>query len=171
MRYYHEINEEDPRRNKTFIEIDEGETVLPSALFGLAGALQGEVFIPEGVEELEARLFANRLSFHTYHFPKSLKTLGDSLFSTYIPTVKVIYAGNSADFIEIGKAWEQSVCESDGFDHYPYYSGGSRWVLYWYAFDRNSDYVEVYCKEDGVTLLYGRKNRKGSQLPKIKTEE
>lgn len=171
MRYNYEINEENPRLSKTYIEAEEGETVIPSALFGLAGALEGEVFIPEGIEVIEDKVFYNRLSYHTYHFPKSLKELGDSLFNQYVYSVKVIYEGSSAEFMAIAKPWEKAVLESDGFDRYPYYSGGSHWVTYYYAFDRASRSVEVFCKADGVTLLYGRDNRSENQPPKIKTEE
>lgn len=171
MRYHYEINEENPRLSRTYIEAEEGETVIPSGLFCLAGAYEGEVFIPEGIEEIKDQVFYNRLSYHTYHFPKSLKALGDSLFSQYVYSVKVIYEGSSAEFMAIAKPREESVWESDGFDRYPYYSGGSRWVTYYYAFDRASRHVEVFCKADGVTLLYGRDNRSENRPPKIKTEE
>ena len=56
---------------------------------------------------------------------------------------------------KIAAVREENVYESDGFDRYPYYSGGGGWVTKYHCFDSSCDYCEVYCEGDGVTLLYG----------------
>lgn len=171
MKIIRELNEENKYLSKTYLQLSEGETVVPSWLFDRESELDGELYIPEGIEEIKDRAFSNRVCYHTFYFPKSLKKPGDSLFSMYTYKIKVVYAGNSADFMALAAPWEQSVYERDGYDRYPYYSGGSRWVTYYYAFDRASRNVEVYCAEDGVTLLYGKDHREDDQPPKIKSEE
>lgn len=70
--------------------------------------------------------------------------------------------------MKIAAVKTESVYESDGFDRYPYYSGGGRWVTYHRCFDDYMPHIEVKCLEDGVTLLYGTHNRKNDEPPKIK---
>ena len=171
MKLIKEINRDNPVLSKTYVQINEGETYLQKLLFYTSDT-EGELFIPEGIEDIETYCFAGR-NYHIYHFPKSLKELGEGLFSAEYSlrpwfTVKIIFDGTSEEFINLGQGKAEEVCESDGYDHYPYYSGGSRWVTVYHTFDKDTESIEVECLGDGVTLLYGYKNRKGCEPPKIK---
>ena len=80
-----------------------------------------------------------------------------------------MYNGTSQRFIEIATERMESRYETDGFDRYPYYSGGSRWVTYYHSFDERVANIEVECTQDGVTLLYGTmRNRPQGVQPKVK---
>lgn len=121
------IQEKTQDSAKSVIEIENGETVLRSGFFNGREIIKfGELFLPEGIEKIEPRAFSECF-FSVLHFPKSLKILDRKLFRM-ASDKRIIYAGNSKDFMQIAAAKEESVCESDGFDRYPYYSGGSRWV-------------------------------------------
>jgi len=164
---------ESTKNYKSYIEADENERVLKQ-FFIIGSAIQnggseyGELFIPEGIEEIENGAFDYLgLYYHTFHFPRSLKALGEKLFDS---SVKIFYEGSSEEFMKLDKVREESVCESDGYDHYPYYSGGSRWVTRYHSFDEGVSEVEVHCMDDGITLLYGKEYRTGNNPPKIKTE-
>lgn len=161
------IQEKTKDSAKSVIEIENGETVLRSEVFYGAEKIKfGELIIPEGIEEIVPNAFSDCF-FSVLYFPKSLKALGRKLFRM-ASDIKIIYAGNSKDFMQIAAVKEESVCESDGFDRYPYYSGGARWVTYYRSFDEQTGAIEVVCQEDGVTLLYGTKYRHDGELPKIK---
>ena len=130
----------------------------------------GTVYIPEGIEVIDKYTFAY-MRFHTYYFPKSLTELRNNLFSIevnyYSDKIRIVYAGTSEEFKRIAAVRKEEVCESGGFDRYPYYSGGSRWVTYYRCFDNEAADIEVDCS-DGVTLLYGSRHRKDNEPPKIK---
>ncbi len=83
------------------------------------------------------------MRIRTYYLPKSLEKLNRALwhYSYTKIHIKIIYKGNSDDFIKIGKTELKEVYETDGYDRYPYYSGNSRWVTHYYSFD---EHVEVY---------------------------
>lgn len=172
MKLIQELDKNDSSLSKSYIAIDEGETIIRSHFIGGYDNRYGELFIPEGVEVIEKHAFLY-CGYHTIYFPKSLKIIKDELFSEsfdsrYRRDLTIVYNGSSVDFMELAKVQEENVCESDGFDHYPYYSGNSRWVTYYRCFDNETSYIEVKCLEDNVTLLYGTKNRNNDELPKIK---
>ena len=172
MKLIRNYNEEYPEKSADRIELKEGDTVLTQSLFIGQGDLYGELTVPEGIEVIEDRAFA-RLGtrYHTFCLPKSLKKVGVNIF--YYDDngpVKVIYAGDSETFKALAAARKEQVYESDGFDRYPYYSGGSRWVTRYYSFDASVKRIHVYCAEDGVTLLYGTSYRSDDKEPKVKEE-
>lgn len=165
-----------PEQYETHVEIENDDRVITKWFFynltmQERSPLTGELIIPEGIEEIESEAFNHiGIEYSLYHFPKSLKTLGIKVLPAYAKT-KIIYGGSSEQFKELAKIQEESVYESDGFDRYPYYSGNSRWVTYYNGFDGMAISAEVYCKEDGVTLLYGSLYRKGNEEPKVKEAE
>ena len=170
MKLISHINADDRTKSTFTIELDDGEQLLAqhSVDFPYCDCY-GELFIPEGIQKIGDYALSGT-QFHTIHFPKSLKELGNPLFSAnyYFPKVTIVYAGTSAEFQTVAAIKKEEVLESDGFDHYPYYSGGSRWVTYYRCFDDHTSNIEVVCT-DGVTLLYGRKHRREDAAPKIKT--
>ena len=132
--------------------------------------LAGELFIPEGIEDIGDMAFNHLgVDFKIFHFPKSLTHIGENMISGY-SRVKIFYAGSSEAFLNLAKIREEQEYVSDGYDHYPYYSGNSGWVSKYYCFDGIADTVEVYCEEDGVTLLYGTRHRTDGNPPKVKQE-
>lgn len=164
-------NKIDGELPKSTVCPDSGEQIIDEWFFYFyekkSGPLEGELIIPEGIVEIEKRAFAHLgVKYNVYRLPKSLKRLGENLI--YYSYVKLIYPGRSEEFKSIATVREESVYESDGFDRYPYYSGGSRWVTHYHCFDSSTEYVEVYCEADGVTLLYGTRNRRDNEEPKIK---
>ena len=168
-------SKENPEMFVTRVEPDGDERVIGKWFFyhlamNKDSVLQGELIIPEGIEEIEDMAF-NHLGvrFNVYHLPKSLVRIGENVMPGY-SRVKMFYEGTSNGFKSIAKIREESVYESDGFDRYPYYSGNSAWVTHYYCFDGLAQSVEVYCKEDGVTLLYGTHHRRDGEPPKIKEE-
>ena len=157
--------------NLSVITVEEGERVIRKTFFyflkGSEDRLTGELVIPEGIEEIEDGAFSHLgVMYSVYRLPRSLKRLGEALL--YYEGIKLIYPGSSEEFKSLATVREDSVYESDGFDHSPYYSGGSRWATRYYCFDTSVDYVEVICEADGVTLIYGRRNRRDKEEPKIK---
>ena len=163
------INDENRAISEFRIELEEGEWMLQSHSVSFPRGLEfGTVYIPEGIKVIDKYTFAY-MKFHTYYFPKSLEEVRDHLFSTeyYSNKIRIVYAGTSEEFKVIAAVRKEEVCESDGFDRYPYYSGGSRWVTYYRCFDNKASDIEVECA-DGVTLLYGARNRKEDEPPKIK---
>lgn len=131
------------------------------------GNLCGELIIPEGITEIEKRAFNHLgVKYSLYRFPRSTKKLGEEIF--YYDGIKVVYPGSSADFKAIATVREVSSYVSDSFDGYPYYNAGSRYETEYLSFDTSSDSIEVFCEEDGVTLLYGKRYRTGTQEPKTK---
>ncbi len=171
MKLIQSWDQENPDLSQSFIELEENETILKSGFMASQIRGCGEIHIPEGIEEIETGTFAGKF-YHTYYFPKSLKRLGDHLFADdyYTFKIKVVYPGSSQDFIALAAETSEEKYESDGFDHYPYYSGGSRWVTYYHCFDTKASDIEVLCMQDGVTLLYGtNKNRDEGQPPEVKS--
>ena len=165
-------NSSDKMLNKNIVELENNECILNQYFFNSLcykiGPLYGELIIPEGIIEIKEGCFGSVLMIHTYHFPKTLKKIHRSLWNyTYMKDhIKVVYKGTSDEFIEIAKTEVKEVCESDGFDRYPYYSGGSRWVTHYYSFDVDVKHVEVYCEEDDTYLDYGYSFRKNDEIPK-----
>ena len=173
MKLIRNYNEEYPGKSADRIELGEGETVLTQSLFIGQGDLYGELTVPEGIEVIEDRAFARLgIRYHTFYFPKSLKSIGERIFyyDDYGP-VKVIYAGGSEAFKALATVCKEEVYESDGFDRYPYYSGGSRRVTRYHCFDTSVRWIHVYCTEDGVTLLYGTSYRSDDKEPKVLERE
>ena len=165
------VNKEDLALSEFRIEAEEGEWMLQSHSVDFPGGMNfGTVYIPEGIEVIDKYTFSY-MRFHTYYFPKSLTELRNNLFSIevnyYSDKIKIVYAGTSEEFKKIAAVRKEEVCESGGFDRYPYYSGGSRWVTYYRCFDNEAADIEVDCS-DGVTLLYGSRHRKDNEPPKVK---
>ncbi len=172
MKLIRNVNESDMELSKSYLEREGDERVLTRAFMAEQKTPFGELFIPEGIEELERGAFEGKF-YHTYHFPQSLTRIGENLFEIYgyntIYTVKIIYNGSSEAFIKLAEDRKEEKYESDGYDQYPYYSGGSRWVTHYYSFDARVSSIEVECAEDGVTLLYGTmRNREEGEPPKVK---
>ena len=171
MRLRFEYNENEPRCSRTYVERAEWETVLTKSPFYCdERTLIGELHIPEGVERIQKMVFVG-CHYHTFYFPGTLTCLEENLFSIgssqcYHLPVTIIYNGTSETFMELAKPRVESVYETDGYDHYPYYSGNSAWVTKYFAFDTDTDEITVKCA-DGVTLLYGNKNRKEDEPPTI----
>ena len=133
--------------------------------------LSGELFIPEGIEKIGDMAFNHLgVDFKIIHFPKSLTQIGENMISGY-SRVKIYYAGSSEAFLILAKIREEQKLVSDGFDRAPYYSGNSGWSSTYHCFDGFADTVEVYCEEDGVTLLYGTRYRRDGNPPKVKPAE
>ena len=166
-------DENDRYYNRSYIEREnENETILRHSFLGRCYGF-GELFVPEGIEVIERSAFYGDLYYHTIHLPKSLVKLGEYLFSPnpdglWRVKKKIVYHGTSEDFQKLAVTRTENVCESDGFDRSPYYSGGSRWVTKYHAFDSYAGEVTVECTEDGVTLLYGANHRKDSEPPRVK---
>ena len=81
MKLIRNYNEEYPGKSADRIELGEGETVLTQSLFIGQGDLYGELTVPEGIEVIEDRAFARLgIRYHTFYFPKSLKSIGERLF-------------------------------------------------------------------------------------------
>jgi len=161
-------NEIDRTLNKNYIEIENNEWKLDQYFFNNRYPIYGELYIPEGIKEILGYCFGSEVRIHTYYLPKSLEKLNRALwhYSYSKVHIKIIYKGNSDDFIKIGKTEVKEVYESDGYDRYPYYSGNSRWITHYYSFDEQVEHVEVYCEEDNVYVDYGYKYRKNDELPK-----
>ena len=165
-------HEESLELYRAAVKAGAGETVLGPSLFARYEGHFGELTIPEGIKELENGTLAGNVFYHTVRFPKSLKKLGFNLFGAYTAHVKIIYAGSSAEFMRLAKVQKERVYETDGYDKYPYYSGNSGWITYYYSFDGgNVREIEVLCEKDGVTLLYGILHRREDAAPKIKKTE
>lgn len=169
MKLFYEINKEIPADSVYRVELEEGETVFGqhSAPFPY-GICCGTLYLPEGIETIDRSAFYDN-RFHTIYFPKSLRELREHIFSPeyYSPKVTIVYPGTSEEFKAIATVKKEEVLESDGFDRYPYYSGGSRWVTYYRCFDNKASDVEVVCA-DGITLLYGSRHRQDEEEPKVK---
>ena len=163
---------EAPDRLVSRLYPDEGENIIRTfyfyhLTFRKELRLKGELIIPEGVEIIEKEALNHLMvDFKVIHLPKSLTRLGENMLSGY-SAYKVFYAGDSETFQKIAAIREESVCATDGFDRAPYYSGNSAWVKICRCFDGIADSVEVYCEEDGVTLLYGTRHRASDAPPKI----
>ena len=164
-------NNEDRTLNKNYIELEDGEYRLDQYFFNKLsyeyGYIYGELYIPEGVEDIPDHCFGSALAIHTYYFPKTLEKISHSLWHySYIKDyIKIVYKGSSDDFIKIAKTEVKEEYETDGFDRYPYYSGNSRWVTHYYSFDTDVKHIEVYCEEDNVFLDYGYGYRKNDEIP------
>ena len=168
MKLIQNINEENSALSTFHIEITEGEDCISDWIFRQCQADGGELFIPEGIEVIKREAFKWN-NFHTIHLSKSIQTLERNIFSLYSRTpTTIIYPGTSEEFMKVGAIIEEEVCESDGYDHYPYYSGNSQYVTYYRCFDRSPMSIEVVCEGDGVTLLYGEPNRSDGAPPKTK---
>ncbi len=171
MKLIQNLHPEDPALNKMYIERGEQERVLWRDFLFLRNIESGgELFIPEGIEEIEEGALHYCGRHHTIHFPKSLTKLGTKLFaetfsSRRIHPLTIIYPGSSDRFMELAAPIKEEKYESDGFDRSPYYSGGSRWVTEYHSFDEWVDKIRVECEEDGVTLLYGGDYRKKDAPP------
>lgn len=171
MKLRFEYNENEPRRSRTYVEKAECETVLTKNPFYCdERTLIGELHIPEGVERIQKHAFVG-CHYRTFYFPSTLTSLEEDLFSSgfslrYRVPVTIIYNGTSEAFMALAEPRVESVYETDGYDHYPYYSGNSAWVTKYFAFDTDTESITVNCT-DGVTLLYGSENRKEDEPPKI----
>ncbi len=171
MKLVQNINEENHSLSVSYIETEKGESLLTDRAFRDRKETLGECHIPEGIEVIKREAF-KFVDFHTVYLPKSIQQLERDIFSMYQAyPIKIFYPGTSEEFQKIAPITKEEVCESDGFDRYPYYSGGSRWVTYYRAFDGHVKDIEVVCEGDGVTLLYGTKNRRDDEPPKIKANE
>ena len=170
MKLIQNIDKEIPSRSVFRIELQEGENCLSDWIFRNCEEKVGELYIPEGIEMIKREAFKWN-EFHTVHLPKSIKQLERDIFSLYsCGDTKMIYPGTSLEFMQVGAVEKEEICESDGYDRYPYYSGNSEWVTYYRCFDRSPKSIEVVCEGDGVTLLYGIKNRADAESPKVKPE-
>ena len=172
MKLRQEVNENDEKLSRSYIELEENETDIEHLCIESGVLRKGELYIPEGAKVIKKHALYYG-GFHTYYFPKSLVKLERSLFSIdsiyrYVRKANIIYPGTSLEFMNIAEIVKEEKCESDGYDHYPYYSGGSRWVTYYHCFDNYTYEIEVQCQGDGVTLLYGTKYREDDEPPKVK---
>ena len=172
MKFTSKINEENSELSISYIEKEGDERAVTKSFMHDKKPAFGELHITEGIKELEYGAFVDKF-YHTYFFPKSLEKVGENLFEIYnyntISKIKIVYPGTSEEFMKIAPERVEEKFESDGFDRYPYYSGGSRWVTYYHSFDDRVADIEVECEGDGVTLLYGNmRNREEGKPPEIK---
>lgn len=172
MKLIQNVNESDRELSKSYLEREGDERVLKRDFMAEQKTPFGELAIPEGIEAIERGAFEGKF-YHTYYFPKSLTRIGENLFEIFsyntIYKIRIVYNGTSEAFIKLAADRKEETYESDGFDHYPYYSGSGRWVTKYYSFDARVSDIEVECTEDGVTLLYGTmRNREEGELPRVK---
>ena len=172
MKLIQNLHPEDPALNKMYIERGDQEKVLWRDFLFLRNIESGgELFIPEGIEEIEEGALHYCGRHHTIHFPKTLRKLSPNLFaesfsSRRMRPLTIIYPGSSERFMELAAPVKEDQYVTDGFDRSPYYSGGSRRITECHTFDEWVGEIRVECEEDGVTLLYGSDHRKNGEPPK-----
>ena len=72
MKLIQHLNENDLSLSRSYIEIENNETVLHNKLFSNYKSKFGELYIPEGIEKIAKYTFYGDFNYHTFYFPKSL---------------------------------------------------------------------------------------------------